>query len=182
MSGSAGDLRNEEYPSFNVITLTVASANNKSMISLLNTSAVYQVKIRSMRVINTQNTAVTGVIADMNLYRCTGHSAGTAITPLPFDTSDTVDAGVTARTGATIAGEAASPFLHLDLSTDEWGVGASDVESLDHTLQSLLYFYEHKPPLKPITLRQNEGVTLKCITNTTTGSCDIQIFFTQEEI
>lgn len=170
-----------DLATFTVLSLSTASANNKSLISLTNaTGTAVNIKIRSIRVINTQNTAVTGVIADLNVYRCTSHSGGTLLTSLTMDTADVLDSNVTARTGATITGEAANPILHLDLSTDEWGVGTLDTESLDHALQSLLFFYEHKSPAKPLTLRANEGLTLKCITNTATGLFDIQIFYTQE--
>lgn len=172
-----------EASSFVTWSLATATANNKSMISMVNTTGSSVVfKLRAIRVINTNNTAVTGVIVDLNGYRCTSHSGGTALTPIALDTVDTLNSSITVRTGATITGEGTTPILHLDLSSDEWGPGASDVEAFDHTLQSLHYFYEHKPPMKPLTLRSNEGFTLKCITNTTTGSYDIQIFFTQETI
>jgi hypothetical protein len=178
LSGTAPEA---EYATFTVLTQAVATANNKSMISLLNASgSTVKLKLRDFRVINTQNTAVTGVVVDLNLYRCTGHSAGTSLTPLAFDTTDTLNSSITARTGATIAGEVTSALLHLDLSSDEWGPGAQDVETNDHTQQSLHSFYYTRQKTKPITLNAGEGLTLKCITNTTTGSYDIQVIFTQE--
>lgn len=174
-------VRQYEAATFAYQLLTIATANNKSMVSLVNASgSSVVVRLRAMRVINTQNTSVAGVVADLNLYRCTGHSGGTLLTSQTMDTVDSLNASVTGRTGATITGEAASPILHLDLSTDEWGAGTGDVESMDHTMQSLLYFYEHKAPMKALTLRANEGFTLKCVTNTTTGSFDIEVFFTVE--
>lgn len=173
---SSGDLA-----TFSTILISVATANNKSMFSLLNdVGSSVKIKIRSIKVINTQNAAVTGVVADMQLYRCTGHSAGTLDTPQTMDTSDTLNSSVTARTGATIAGEVANPLLHIDVSTDEWGVGAADSESNSHINQLLHNVYEHNPPMKPITLNAGEGITLKCTTNTTTGLFDIQAYYTQE--
>lgn len=173
-----------EAASFIAWSLSTATANNKSMISVVNTTGSSVVfKLRAIRVINTQNTAVTGVIVDLNAYRCTSHSGGTLLTTATMDTNDTLNSSITVRTGATITGEdTTAPLLHLDLSTDEWGPGAADVEAMDHTSQSLLYFYQHTPPLKPITLRANQGFTLKCVTNTTTGSFDIQLLFTQEAV
>lgn len=176
-----GNAPESEFATFTVLTQAVATANNKSMISLTNaTGTAVKIKLRELRVINTQNSAVTGVVVDLNLYRCTSHSAGTALTPLAFDTTDTLNVNVTARTGATIVGEVTSALLHIDLSSDEWGPGGADVEANDHTQQSLHSFYYTRPKCKPITLNSNEGLTLKCITNTTTGSFDIQMIFTQE--
>lgn len=178
---SGSSLQEYEAPTFTVWSLATATANNKSMISLVNTTgSTVALKIRAIRMINTQNTAVTGVVVDINGYRCTSHSGGTLLTPAVMDTSDTLNSSLTVRTGATIVGEVTTPLIHLDLSTDEWGPGANDVEATDHTFQSLHFFYEHKYPMKPITLRANEGFTLKCVTNTTTGSYDIQVLFTQE--
>lgn len=170
-----------EYATFTVVEQAIASANNKSLISILNASgSPVKIKLRELKLVNTQNTAVTGVVADINLYRMTGHSAGTALTPQAMDTTDTLDSNVTTRTGATIAGESAAALLHIDLSTDEWSAGASDVESNAHALQSLNSFYRTAPKTKPITLNAGQGVTLKCVTNTTTGLFDIIMVFTQE--
>lgn len=170
-----------EVATFNALTLSAATATNKSMISLVNASgSPVKIKIRHIQLVNTRNTAVTGVVADINLYRCTGHSAGTVVISETMDSADTLNANVTVRTGATITGEGTNPLLHLDLSTDEWGAGAADVESFDHTLQSLFPFYIHKLPAKPLTLNAGEGITLKCITATTTGLFDILIIYTQE--
>jgi len=180
---AASAVQQYEAPTFTVWSLNTATANNKSLISLTNTTgSTVLLKLRAIRVINTQNTAVTGVIVDINGYRCTSHSAGTLLVPVTMDTQDSLNASITARTGATIVGEGTDPILHLDLSSDEWGPGAVDTEATDHTSQSLMYFYEHKQPMKPLTLRANEGFTLKCVTNTTTGSFDIQVLFTQETV
>jgi hypothetical protein len=178
ISGSATEA---ELATFTLQANGIASANLKSMVSLLNaTGTVVKIKIREIRVVNTQNTAVTGVIADFNFYRMTGHSAGTLITPLAYDTTDILNVNVTARTGATIAGEAAVSIMHVDMSTDEWGPGAADVESNAHEMQKQNPVYICRPKMKPITLNSAEGIHLKCMTNTTTGLLDIQILFTQE--
>lgn len=178
LSGTAPEA---EFATFSVLTQAVATANNKSMVSFLNaTGTTVKIKLRELKVINTQNTSVSGVVVDLNLYRCTGHSAGTALTPLAFDTTDTLNVNVTARTGATITGEGTAALVHVDISTDEWGPGGHDVESNGHTQQSLHPVYVVRPKCKPITLNSAEGFTLKCITNTTAGSFDIQMIFTQE--
>lgn len=174
---------NTEYnlATFCLLLRDIATANNKSLVSLVNAAgSTVKIKIRSIRVVNTQNTAVTGVVTDLNLHRCTGHSVGTTAPSETMDTADALNGSVTARTGATITGEGANPLLHIDVSSDEWGPGASDAESFDHTLQSLIDAYTHQPPMKPLTLNAGEGLTLKCVTSTTTGLFDIRILYTQE--
>ena len=171
-----------EYPTFVVFANDIATGNNKSMVSLVNTTgSTVKLKIREIRIINTQNNAVSGVVADFFMYRCVTHSAGTALTPQTHDTSDTLSGSITARTGATIGTEGTGILKHWEWSTDEWAQGNNvDVEAYDHTLQSLMPAFYPVPKTKPVTLNANEGITLKCTTNTNTGLFDIMITFTQE--
>lgn len=171
-----------EYPTFVVFANDIATGNNKSMVSLVNTTgSIVKLKIREIRIINTQNTAVAGVVATFYMYRCVTHSAGTALTPLTHDTSDTLSGSITARTGATIGTESTGILKHWEWSTDEWEAGQNpNVESNDHALQSLIPAFYLVPKTKPVTLNANEGITLKCTTNTNTGLFDIMITFTQE--
>ncbi len=182
--GNVGDslkTSESEWPTFSVMLTDIASANNKSLVSIGNASgSTVKVKIREIRIINTRNAAAAGVVADLNLYRCTSHSAGTDVTPLSADTTDTLDSLVTVKTNATITGEGTAIVRHWDLSTDEWGPGTADAESTDHALQTLIAAYSPVLKSKPLTLNANEGFTLKCVTNTTTGLFDILIVFTQE--
>lgn len=170
-----------EAATFTVYGLGIAIGNNKSMMSIANASgSSVKIRIREIRIINVQNTAVTGVIADYRLLRCTSHSSGTAITPLAHDTSDTaLSSSVTAKTGATITGEAADPLRRYQLSTDEWGTGASDVESNSHDIQMNNSLFQTAPKTETITLNANEGITLKQVTNSTAGTFDILMVFTQ---
>jgi hypothetical protein len=170
-----------EAVTFTVYGLGIAIGNNKSMVSIVNASgSTVKIRIREVRIINVQNTAVTGVIADYRLLRCTSHSSGTAITPLAHDTSNTALSGsVTAKTGATITGEATAPLRRWQFSTDEWGVGASDVESSSHDVQMNRSLFETAPKTETITLNANEGITIKQVTNSTVGTFDILVVFTQ---
>jgi hypothetical protein len=119
-------------------------------------------------------------MAEFRLLRMTGHSAGTSITPLPHDTADTINVNVTARTGATIAGAAAVNLKRWYWSTDEFGVGAQDVESMDHAYSNLTPHYIASPKTRPITIRAGEGLTLNQIANSTVGTFDLYLVFTQE--
>lgn len=171
----------QTFATFIVTIIDVATANNKSMFSLQNSSdSTVKLKFREMRIVNTQNSAVTGTVVDFRFRRATSHSAGTSVTPQAFDTTDTLNGSITARTGATITGESAADLMRWKWSTDEWAQGAQDVESSDHVMTSLLPVYITQFKTKPITLNANEALTLKCVTNTTTGLFDIQLIFTQE--
>lgn len=170
-----------ESPTFGLLSLTTAIGNGKSMISLLNGSGSgASIRIKSIKIINVQTTAVTGVIAQFQLLRFTGHSAGTSLTPLPYHTSDSLNGSITAMTGGTITGEAANPLKRWYWSSDEWGTGTLDQEGLDHAFQTLLVHYEHKLGMRPITIVAGEGIHIKQITNSIVGSYDLEIEFTQE--
>lgn len=167
--------------SFVVCAEATQIANNKSMISLMNSveSGVI-VKIRRIFLINVRTAAVTGVVGEFQIKRISGHSAGTEITPDPYDTNDILDAGVSARTGAVVTGEASRNLRRALWSTDEWGVGSEDVESMDHAYQSLTPLYEHQAGTKPITLRPGQGLHVKQRVNSSNGTFDLVIEFTQE--
>ena len=150
------------------------------MISLYNGSVNRVIKISSVKLINSQITTVNGVILEFRFLRITGHSAGTLITPQTFDTVDSLDANVTVRTGATVAGEAATPLFRYYWSGDEWGAASSKIEGTDHSNQTLSPIYSRKINEKPITLRAGEGLTIKQLTNTAIGTFDIEIIFTEE--
>lgn len=159
----------------------ITIGNNKSMISILNADASKIVRIHQIIVVNNQTTAVTGIMSEFTVLRITGHSAGTSITPLSYDTTDSLDADITVRTGSTVSGEGTLSYKKWKQSSDEYGVGATDVESFDAAIQRVFAMYERGSQLKPITLRQNEGITVKHIFNSTAGSFSLYLVFTQED-
>lgn len=170
-----------ENPTFFLISPVTAIGNNKSMLSLLNAGgSTVKIKIREIYIINTRNTPVTGVVAIFNTFRITGHSAGTVLTPTSYDTADALNVNVTARTGATIAGEGTALLKTASWSSDEWNTGALDQEGYDHAIQATLPIYQCKQKMKPITLNAGEGFTIKHVVNSVDGVFDIVVLFTQE--
>lgn len=168
---------------FHLLATGVAIGKGKSMLSLYNAAnASTKVRLREIRLINSQTGAVTGVVAEFQLKRfSTLHSAGTLLTPESSDSSDTINASITARTGATIAGEAAGTLRRALWSSDEWGPGGADVESNDHGQQMAgLPWYSPGAEEKPITLNSNEGIHVKQVTNSTAGTFDLLFVFTEE--
>jgi len=167
-----------QRPSFVAFSSATAIGNNKSMISITNTSSQV-VRIEKIFIINSQTTAITGIISTFEFRRITSHSLGTAITAISFDTQDTLDAGITIRTGSTVVGEG-SIMQRRIFSSDEWGVGTQDNESLQHSWQSFTPLFNNKEYMKPLTIRQNQGFHIKHATNSTAGTFDIVIEFTAD--
>ena len=151
------------------------------MLSIVNTSgSPVVIRIRELYVVNVQTAAITGIISNFELRRCVSHSGGTLLTPLPFDTADALNASVTARTGATIGTESTNLFRNWTWSSDDWSGGAPDTESADHAIQNATNLMKKEPYTKAFTLRANEGLTLKHAVNSTNGTFDICMVFTQE--
>lgn len=168
-----------EEASFMVLASDVVLGNNKSLLSLYNADATLKVKLQEVWLLNTRTSAVTGVVATFELRKfTTAHSAGTVLTPVASDSTDSLDADITARTGATIAGEQAI-YLRRLWSTDDWGSGSLDTEGYQVGVQNSRPFWEQRPNVRPLVLNQNQGVHVKCATNTTAGVFDVMMLFTQ---
>jgi hypothetical protein len=168
-------------PATFIVTATgISSGNNRSMISLVNTTgSTVVVRIREIWIKSVQITGVTGVVVNFELNRITNHSAGTLLTPVAFDLSDSLNASVSARTGSTISG-VESLIKRWLWSSDEWGPGPQDNETNEHTAQNTVPHYEDSGLWKAITLRANQGIHIKQVVNTTAGTFDLEIVFTQE--
>lgn len=170
-----------EKETYTCASVAQTIGNGKSMISLQNaTGSGVVIKVNKIWIINDQTTAVTGVIGQFNLFRFTTHTAGTLLTPQTFDTADTLSGNVTCRTGATLTGTAATPFFRWLWSTDEWGTGTLDVEGSDHASQNTRPHFDSTKEGKPITLRENQGLTINQNTNSTAGSFTTIFEFTEE--
>lgn len=176
-------IRDREFATFTALATGIALGNNKSMFSIQNTTgSAVKCKIHEIYMINVQTTGVTGVITTFELRRATSHAAGTAITAIEtMETTDSLNASITVRTNATITSESTTLLWRNLWSSDEWGARALDTESNDHSIQTMFPVYSRKTQgLKPITLNANETLTIKCATNTTAGTFDLLVVFTQE--
>jgi hypothetical protein len=71
-------------------------------------------------------------------------------------------------------------LLRYFWSSDEWVIGTLDQEAHDKGLQNLIAAYKAGPEQKPITIRPSEAFTITQITNSTVGTFDIEIIYTQE--
>ena len=147
----------------------------KSLIAIQNTGTSV-VKISKIYLTNTQTTAVTGVVANIRLQRIASFTGGTSLSAFPHNTLYTLPSGITFATGATFASESAL-FRESYWSSDEWGTGTVDVEAQDHTQQEFQPWYYTQDNEEPITLIQNQGLHVKCNTNTAAGAFTITIVF-----
>lgn len=175
--------RYKELATFTLLSTATSPGNNKSMLSITNGSgSTVKVRISAIYMVNVQGSAVTGVAGTFELRRCTSHASGTAITTIEtMDTGDSLNGSITARTNATITGESSTLLWRSLFSTDEWGPGGADVESATHDWQTFYPVWVKKDnDNKPIILNANEGLTVKFATNSSVGSFDIMMVFTQE--
>ena len=173
---------NAEFATFTSAGTVLDVSNNKSMISVFNADATLLAKIHEIYVVNVQTSSVTGVTGVFELRRITSHSGGTLLTPTSMDTADTLDSDITVRTGSTVGGESTDLIWRSLFSTDEWGPGTLDTESNDHIFQTMHPIFSRKTDAgtKALVLRQNQGLTVKFATNSTAGTFDIFLVFTQE--
>jgi hypothetical protein len=167
-----------ERPTFTVLSVLTAVANNKSMIAIQNTGTSV-VRIKEIWVINDRTTNTNGVIGTFEARRITSFTGGTSLTPVSYDTADSLPSGITAATGSTVSGES-SLLKSLLWSTDEWGVKTTSVESSDHTIQNGVPFWKQTPGCKALTIRQNQGIHIKFATNSTNGDFNLCLVFTTE--
>lgn len=166
---------------FTAIIRPVTLANNKSLLSITNNNGSSVIaKIYKIFVVNSQNTAVSGTVGNFQIKRCTSHSSGTLITPESLDTDDIIDSNITIRSAATIAGESSRIIWSAKYGTDEWSPGNLESDNNDHINQQLFPLWDVSHQLlKPIIVRANQGITVKFATNSTAGSFDVMIVFTQ---
>lgn len=167
-----------EPATFTATVEAVVLGNNKSLLAIQNTGSSV-VKIREIWLINDRTAALTGVPVNFKLVRITSFTGGTVVTSGTHDTNDTLPAGISLATGATVSG-ASTVYRTHDWSSDEWSTGTLDQEGLDHAIQYNSPFWTSPSNTTPITLRQNQGLHVICATNTTNGQFNLRIVFTVE--
>src|SRR3954451_8051596 len=153
----------------------VAFAQNKSHLSIVNTGTKV-VRVRKMFAIDLALAAVTGVAVRFDFKRATAHSVGTLVVPEKADSgSANLDAGITVRTGATVTeGNLLWPFT---TNNDEVGATTAFPSNLIQQYGNLMM---EGNEVRELTVRQNEGLTVKQITSTTVGSFGWIMVFTVE--
>jgi hypothetical protein len=159
---------------------SVAPAANKYMAVLFNTSTTRKVVVQRIYAILTNVANANGTALDQELVFITARVDGTVVTPVAEDSFDLLSPGISASIGSTSVVEA-RVLEHFVVSNANIAVNTSTILAERFTKSSAL-IYERKPPMRGITLRQNQGIALKNVTNSTAGSLSYLIEFTDEPV
>lgn len=151
-------------PTYFFWTGSVTIANNKIMMDIFNaTGSGKKIKIINVMVSPVFTAAVTGIASSHSLQKTTTvGTGGTTNAGIKADDNDpALPAGITSRAAPT-GGAAAA--------TGSWGFGlAYTEEAINQSSNSIIYQYSGFG--KPITLNENQGVSLLCtIGGTAAGS------------
>jgi hypothetical protein len=175
----------KSFPTFFATSSSVAlTAAGQSILSiaLAGGSSVGKLVLRDIRIRSVQQTNVAGVIAFFELRRFATHSVGTAVTPNKPDSADAISGDVTIRKGATIAGEEAiAACPQWIMSTDEYAVGAIELESQQVALSATSNMIPDGDGIRLPSVRPGEGMHVKLISPAAPpGTFEVTFVFTQE--
>lgn len=159
----------------------IAPAQNKYMATIWNGAAGRMVVVDRVYRCNWQVTAVTGVLLDQELRRITARTAGTNVQIQTEDSNDTVTAGIACDTGSTgvTEGSGAQALVKRFFAVSEEVVLATAYVLTGiaaHISDAQLVWYR-KPGSSGLVLRQNQGLSVKNITNSTAGSVSYIVEF-----
>lgn len=178
--GAPGEATVSEPATFYAVYDRIAPAQNKYLATLFNTSATRKVVVYRVWLLNWQAAAVTGVLLETELRKITAQTAGTGVTPVASDSDDTLSAGITANHNSSNVSDS-TVWRRAFTASEETKIGALTLENLRSVGNSDLNLIYHKEPgLKGITLRQNQGLSVKQITNSTVGTVSVVIEFSDE--
>lgn len=159
----------------------VALANNKQMLSIYNgASSGKVIKLRKLFLVNLQLAAATGVAVRFDVKRLTtgAPTGGATVTPVAADTTNVaIPAQVVCMSGATGGLVEGSLLFPITFSNDE--VGATQAFPSSLLMQATNWLPEGRE-ITELVLRETQGVTVKCVTNTAIGSMAIFAVITVE--
>lgn len=155
---------------FVATVLASAAGASKNHLSIFNADATIKIDILQAYVTKEMTAAVTGLTRGHRLFRFgTVHSAGAVVTPLQLDTAmGAIDADVTVRSGSTVSGAEAIPLGAIGVNEEETGSGGGRMQ-----------LFDWKDYNRPITLNQNQGVTIQQDSTAGTGLVSCVIVFRQ---
>ncbi len=153
---------------YSAVIVASAAGASKNHLSIYNADASLKVDILTVYVTKETTAAVTGLIRGHRLFRfTTAHTGGTTPTVRRLDTGmSALDADVTVRAASTIGGAEAEPLAAV-------GVGEEETA----TTGGRLILFDHRETNRPITLNQNEGVSVQQDATAGTGLVSVGILF-----
>jgi hypothetical protein len=167
---------------FNAFFGGVAFAATKNMAALINKHASELLKVRRITLFNSQTSAVTGVICQIELRKCAGFSltGPTAVTPTKYDSNNTLPANYETSHAGTIAASTQETLRRIVWSSDEAAVSALTSDEVENFPPlNVLYEWQPHSDVQPIVLRQNEGIMVYNVSGAA-GLLDVAIEFTRE--
>lgn len=168
---------------YTAASINTAFANLKSMLTIFNGSGSGKtLKIYRIWIINSQLTAVTGVVLTLALRRITASTVGSAITPVKHDTNNaSLPAQVVIGTNNTDT-ISATTYRLIRRDNDEPAVAGTGINELSMLFPMNLIWESgyYDSTIEPLTLPEGYGITLRCETSTTVGSLDVYMEFTAE--
>lgn len=158
----------------------VTYASAKSMLDIFNTAGTARVmRAYLLYLFNNGTNAVTGVVTACAIRRLTAASAGSAVTPVAFDTnSSALTANETSGTGRTVT--APSTFRSFVMTNEEPTATGTGI----NTLLLLVPFAEwgrygvDSTTLEPIVCRDTQGCDIAQTGSSAVGTADAEIIFT----
>jgi hypothetical protein len=123
--------------------------------------------------VNTQVSAVVGVLTGFAIRRTTAASAGSAVTPVAFDTTSTaLDAATTAGTGRTVTASATfRTFVFCNEEATTTGAGYNNLLLLVPFAEWGRYGVDNSN-LDPIVCRAIQGVDIAQTGTSAVGAAD----------
>lgn len=162
----------------------IAPAQNKYMATLFVTSATRMAVVDRVYRFNWQAAAVTGVMLEQELRFITARTVGTAFTIQQEDTTVALSAGITAdfaSTGVTEATGSRGLVRRLFAGSEEQALAVAwNVTAAPALLNDAQLIYFRRPGSAGLVLRQNQGLTVKNLTNSTVGTVSYVFEFRDE--
>jgi hypothetical protein len=178
-------IKQYEPPTFLAIADRIVPAVNKYILTIFNTTSTRKVVIQRAYVYNWQTAAVTsGTLLEYEFRKITARTTGASITPIAYDSTDTLTAGITADSTTTAVTEVAGAAGLLRRgygAGEETKVGPLTLENSMSVDDEFAKVYDKALGCKGITLRQTQGVTIKNISGTL-GTISAVILFTDEPV
>jgi hypothetical protein len=174
-SGSSGT-----SPTFYAVFDRIVPGTNKYMATLFNTSATKKIIVYRVNRYNWQAAAVNGATLDQYLARITARTIGTSVGIETADTADTLPAGLSADTNSTVVTED-HIIRRLFASSEEANLSNANFYNA-LTLDYSVSIYDRTAGTRGIVLRQNEGLTIRNVTNSVIGSVSYLFDFVVEDV
>lgn len=165
-----------EWPSFTVFFDGIVPGANKYMATLWNGSASVKLVLKEITLVSTQTGGVSGTVLNQELRRILARTAGSPVPISAENSLDTETTGVAADSNSSnvVDGALIRRFIHTG---EEVGLTGSFVSGILATLGGVVYRWIDGT--RGLTLQPGQGLSVKNITASVTGSCGYLMKFVE---